>query len=429
VTQTATAAPARQDGGGRWPTVRRWAATAVRVVLAGLWMWAGAAKAGDPAASLRAVRAYRLLPEWLVHVVGYGLPFVEITLAVLLLVGLATRLSAVVSAVLLVVFIAGVASAAARGLRIECGCFGGGGTLRSGNTKYTLEILRDVGLLLLSVALALWPASRYSVDGRIERGGEPVPKAARVGPRHTREAQRRLHELAERRRREARRRLRVASAAAGVALVALGGIGVAVQSERNPTVGNIAVPTGAVGPHGTDGLQFGPANAPVTVDVYEDFQCPICRQFEAESGQTLKGLYQDGLARVRYHVVAYLNRASTTKYSSRSANVAACTADSKVFPAFHDQLFQAQPAEGSAGLTDDQMIEIARGVGAIEKGFVPCVEDGRYDDWVNAVTDTSSRAGINGTPTVLVNGRQVVEPDGSPPGPQTLLTAVQNASK
>lgn len=409
--------------------MRQWAATAARVVLAGVWLWAGAAKLGDPAASLRAVRAYRLFPEWLVHVIGYGLPFVEITLGVLLLVGIATRLSAIVSAVLLALFIAGIGSAAARGLRIECGCFGGGGTIKSGNTTYTLEILRDIGLLLLSVGLSVWPASRVSADERVERGSEPDPYAARVGPRRTKEAQRRLNDLIEQRRREGRRRLRVASGVAAVLLVAMGGIGIAVQSERNPTIGNIAVPTSAVGPHGTDGLQFGPANAAVTVDVYEDFQCPICKDFEAQSGATLKGLYQDGVAKVRYHTVAFLNRFSTTKYSSRSANVAACTADSKVFPAFHDQVFQAQPAEGSAGLSDNQMIEIARGVGAIEKSFVPCVEHGRYNDWVDAVTEASSKAGVNGTPTVLVNGKQVTEPDGSPPGPQTLLTAVQNAQK
>ena len=103
------------------------ASTVLRVVLAAVWVWAAVAKIGDPAAAVRAVRAYDLLPEWLAQGVGYGLPFLELALALLLLLGLATRLAAVVSAVLFAVFLAGIVSAAARGLQIECGCFGGGG--------------------------------------------------------------------------------------------------------------------------------------------------------------------------------------------------------------------------------------------------------------------------------------------------------------
>lgn len=191
------------------------------------------------------------------------------------------------------------------------------------------------------------------------------------------------------------------------------------------------VPTG--GTSDAKGLRAYPSvklksNAP-TVDIYEDFQCPICKDFEAQTGDTVKGLYQNNTARVKYHTVAFLNRFSTTKYSTRSANAAACTADSKVFPAFHDQLFQGQPAEGSAGLTDDQLIELARGVGATEHAFADCVSGGKYKDWVNAVTDTASRNGVTGTPTVLVNGKQILEQDGAPPSPDTLLGAVQAAAK
>ena len=124
-----------------------WLGTAARVLLGVVWAWAAVAKMGDPAASVRAVRAYDLLPEWLAKGVGYGLPFLEIGLAVLLIAGLATRLAAVLSSALLVVFLAGIISAASRGLQIECGCFGGGGQLGAGqSTAYTGEILRDAGV-------------------------------------------------------------------------------------------------------------------------------------------------------------------------------------------------------------------------------------------------------------------------------------------
>lgn len=103
-----------------------WAATAGRLLLGGVWVAAGALKLPDPAASVRAVRAYRLLPEGLVPTVAYGLPVLEIGLGALLILGLAVRLAAGLSAVLLLVFLAGLASAWARGLQIDCGCFGGG---------------------------------------------------------------------------------------------------------------------------------------------------------------------------------------------------------------------------------------------------------------------------------------------------------------
>lgn len=128
-------------------------------------MVAGALKVIDPQSSVGAVRAYRLVPSTLATLVGWGLPFAEIALGLLLLAGIATRLVAVASAVLLLVFIAAVISAAARGLSIDCGCFGGGGDVAPGQTAYGVEIVRDVGLLLLAVWLVWQPRSRLTLDG------------------------------------------------------------------------------------------------------------------------------------------------------------------------------------------------------------------------------------------------------------------------
>lgn len=152
--------------------VQPWVTTLARAGLAVVLGWAAIAKMGDPAAAARAVRAYRILPESLVHTVGYGLPFLEIALALLLLVGLGTRLSGAVSAVLFVVFIAGIASVWARGISIDCGCFGGGGAVASGDTHYLREILRDVGLLALASWVAVLPSSRLALDGLIAGGEE-----------------------------------------------------------------------------------------------------------------------------------------------------------------------------------------------------------------------------------------------------------------
>jgi uncharacterized membrane protein YphA (DoxX/SURF4 family) len=149
-------------------TLGPWAATAARLLLGGVLVVAGALKLPDPAAAERAVRAYRLLPEALVGPVAFGLPVVEIAVGLALLAGVAVRGAALASAALMAVFVAAVGSAWARGLQIDCGCFGGGGQVAAGQTGYPGEVARDVGLLLVSLALARWPASRLALGGRAE---------------------------------------------------------------------------------------------------------------------------------------------------------------------------------------------------------------------------------------------------------------------
>jgi uncharacterized membrane protein YphA (DoxX/SURF4 family) len=141
-----------------------WVSTAARLVLGGVFLAAGWLKVIDPQSSVAAVRAYRLLPDSVATIVGWGLPFAEIALGALLLAGVGTRVVAAVIAVLLVVFIAGVASAAVRGLSIDCGCFGGGGEVSPGQTAYGIEIVRDAGLLLLALWLVWHPSSRLALD-------------------------------------------------------------------------------------------------------------------------------------------------------------------------------------------------------------------------------------------------------------------------
>ncbi|GJF28771.1 hypothetical protein KNE206_14710 [Kitasatospora sp. NE20-6] len=141
-----------------------WFGLAVRLGLALVWGWAGLAKIADPAEAAQAVRAYEILPESLVKPIGYGLPFLELALALLLVIGLGTRIVAAVSALLLLAFIAGIASAWARGISIDCGCFGGGGTVDASKTEYLQEILRDSGFLLMSAWLIARPRTKLSAD-------------------------------------------------------------------------------------------------------------------------------------------------------------------------------------------------------------------------------------------------------------------------
>ena len=144
-----------------------WIGTAARLLLAGVWIIAGWLKLPDPDASVRAVRAYDLLPESVVTPVGYGLPVLEIAIGLLLLLGVGTRIAAAISAALLVLFIVGISSAWTRGMEIDCGCFGDGGYAADAAEKYPWEIARDVGLLALSALLIVRPHTALSLDSRL----------------------------------------------------------------------------------------------------------------------------------------------------------------------------------------------------------------------------------------------------------------------
>ena len=157
---TLTTPTRRRIPAGWWP----WCSTGARLVLAGVWAWAGLAKLGDPDAAVRAARAYDILPETFVKPFAWGLPFVEVALAVLLLLGLATRPAAWASVVLLLVFIGATASVWARGLQIDCGCFGGGGRSSAGATIYLRDIGRDGLLFCLALLVAAGAPSRFALD-------------------------------------------------------------------------------------------------------------------------------------------------------------------------------------------------------------------------------------------------------------------------
>jgi len=138
-----------------------------RLILGVVLIWAGAAKVTSPALSARAVRAYQILPYDLAGYVGYALPVVEVLVGLLLVIGLFTRASAVVGGLLMVAFIIGISSAWARGLSIDCGCFGGGGTIAAAQTQYPLEILRDIGVAACAAWLVVRPRTAYSLDHRL----------------------------------------------------------------------------------------------------------------------------------------------------------------------------------------------------------------------------------------------------------------------
>ncbi len=136
----------------------------LRVFLGVVLIYAGSTKIGHPLTAQRAVQAYELLPDGLANTIGLALPFLEVILGVLLVLGLFTRPAAIAGTLLMVVFILGIAQAWARGLTIDCGCFGGGGEIGATETKYPQEIARDVAFALAGAWLWWRPRSLASLD-------------------------------------------------------------------------------------------------------------------------------------------------------------------------------------------------------------------------------------------------------------------------
>lgn len=149
-----------------------WFGLLSRLTLGGVLVAAGWLKVFTPAKSQMAVRAYEVLPISLANFFGIALPWFEVGLGILLILGIAVRLSAMLGGALMVLFIAAISQAWARGLSIDCGCFGGGGTVDPGQTKYLSEILRDTGLALLALYLVRYPLTRFAVEKLVKTEGE-----------------------------------------------------------------------------------------------------------------------------------------------------------------------------------------------------------------------------------------------------------------
>jgi protein-disulfide isomerase len=227
------------------------------------------------------------------------------------------------------------------------------------------------------------------------------------------------------RRRDGRRPVSVRQGPSAVLIGAIavivlfaGVVGFGVYRAAQGNADAAAPPPGAT----AAGVPIGRSDAPVTIDVYLDFQCPVCQAFEQQSGATLNEFVASGTARVVYHPVAFLDRMSSTRYSSRSSAASGCAAEAGVFPQYVQLLYANQPPEGGDGLPEEQLVALGAQAGA-GGGFAECVSSDRYAGWTAALTDEASRAGINATPTVMVNGHAIEHTDAA------LRAAVAAASK
>jgi protein-disulfide isomerase len=156
----------------------------------------------------------------------------------------------------------------------------------------------------------------------------------------------------------------------------------------------------------------------INIQIYVDYLCPVCGQFEKTNGAYISSLIDNGAATVEIHPIAILDRSSQgTKYSTRATNAAACVANfsPNEYYALHTLLYANQPPENSTGLTDDQLIDLTTQAKVTNQSQVTdCIRKGTFATWVAASTaralngpiPNSNVTKINGTPTVIVNGAQ-----------------------
>jgi uncharacterized membrane protein YphA (DoxX/SURF4 family) len=153
----------------KFKVAQPWLTLLARLILGAVLLVAGALKVPNLPKSAMAVRAYEMLPIPIANFLGYTLPWIEIGLGLLLIVGVTVKISGALGALTMLAFIIAIAQAWARGLSIDCGCFGGGGTIDPEDTKYLSEIIRDIGLMGLGIFLYLYPKGRFAIEKQITR--------------------------------------------------------------------------------------------------------------------------------------------------------------------------------------------------------------------------------------------------------------------
>lgn len=203
----------------------------------------------------------------------------------------------------------------------------------------------------------------------------------------------------------------------GIALLAVAAIvtGIVIGT-RNSAPSSASYPAGATSDNGGIVVNADKAKAGApTLDIYEDFQCPACKQAEEIYGETITKLADAGTVRVVYHMRNFLedNPGFTSQgatSSTRTANAAACAADAGRFLPFHDAVYAGQPASEGTGYSDAEIEGFAQTAG-ISGGALDtwksCVKDKRYVDYVKRVDEATAKAGYTTTPTYVVAGKVI----------------------
>ncbi|MFH8486297.1 DsbA family protein [Streptomyces longisporoflavus] len=248
-----------------------------------------------------------------------------------------------------------------------------------------------------------------------------------------RAARDRLAEERERQKsRDKQRRVLIVSAAVvGVlALAAVAGLVAANSGDDKETSGPLSAPKGASGKDQLS-IPVGKASAKSTLTIWEDFRCPACKSFEDRFRTTIHELADKGRLKVEYHLATIIDGNMGGSGSLRAANAAACAQDAGKFTAYHDVLFKNQPPEPDDAFSkNDKLIDLAGQVNGLDTdSFKKCVNDGEHDSWALKSNKAFQEAGLQGTPSVLLDGKNIFADQQNPMTPAQLKAKVEAANK
>jgi protein-disulfide isomerase len=175
-----------------------------------------------------------------------------------------------------------------------------------------------------------------------------------------------------------------------------------------------------------DGPALGDPNAPVRIDVYEDFQCPACRSYSEQiENQVVENYVATGQVYYVFRHFPFLDDGALSKESDQAANASMCAAEQDRFWDYHDILFANWNGENQGAFSDSRLIAFAESLSLDMEAFNACFEENRYQGEIEADLAAGRRAGVQGTPSVFVQG-QLITP-GFVPSYEDISTAVEAA--
>lgn len=203
---------------------------------------------------------------------------------------------------------------------------------------------------------------------------------------------------------------------AAVVVVVIGGIIAAVllSTRTTPVDENVALPAGVTS--GSSGAPVGTATTPV-LDIYEDFQCPACAAFEAQTGSTIDALVAEGKVRVNYHPMNFLDLNLGNDSSTLAASAFGCAVDAGKTSEYHSVVFANQPVGEGTGFTKDQLKEFGAQVGITgeqKATFDSCVDNITYGGWADLSNAEAGKAGVSATPTLKLDGVELTADQRTP---------------
>ncbi len=241
---------------------------------------------------------------------------------------------------------------------------------------------------------------------------------------------------------ETRRQRMVTIIGALVVLLVVGGIigGAILASRGSDTAGG---PTASADPNaplpktvqGADSatpyaVPFGTATAGAPLlEIWEDFQCPVCGQLEKANGAAIEQLATDGKVRLVWRPATFLDNNLSNDASARAVSAWGCAIDAGKSREYHNTVFQNQPAKEGDGFTDEQLLQFGKDVkitGAAYDTFAKCYTDRTYLGWARNANDTFIASGVSGTPAGFLNGKEL--PNATLADPTALAKAVAEAA-